>query len=205
MEKLSKKKLMITSFFITALVISNVVAGKIVMIGPFVVPGAFLLYAITFLMTDLASELYGRDEAQKLVNSGFIVSLFATLMIFLTGLLPVAPFASATQEAYQVLLGSNFRVVAGSMVAYYVSQTWDVWMFELCRKKTGSKMKWVRNNLSTMTSQILDTAIFIIIAFWGSVPNILWMIISQYLLKLVIAALDTPFFYLLTKETNGKD
>lgn len=201
-KEITNKKMIIESLFITSLVISNVVTAKILQLGLFIVPGAVLLYAFTFTCTDLISELYGRKEAQKLVNTGFIMSIFAMIMIYLTGMLPSAPFALQVQDAYNTLLGTNFRIVAGSMLAYYISQTWDVWIFEKFKEKTNGKKKWIRNNLSTMTSQLLDTAIFITIAFIGNVPSIIWMIFSQYIVKLIIAALDTPIFYLLTRETS---
>ena len=102
-------------------------------------------------------------------------------------------------------LGTNFKFVFASMAAYAVSQTWDVWMFHKMGKLTGGKHKWIRNNVSTMTSQLFDTAIFITIAFAGQVPNLLWMIVSQYIIKLIIAALDTPFFYLFTKNVTQKE
>ena len=202
---MNKKQMIIYSLFITALVIANVVTGKILQIGPFVIPGAFLLYAVTFLCTDLVSELYGREQAQKLVIVGFISSLFASLMILLTRYLPVAPFATETQNAYVILLGTNLKFVFASMTAYLVSQSWDVWMFHKMGKITKGKHKWLRNNVSTMTSQLFDTVIFITIAFAGVVPNLGWMIISQYIVKLIIAALDTPVFYLLTKNVVQKE
>jgi uncharacterized integral membrane protein (TIGR00697 family) len=92
------------------------------------------------------------------------------------------------------------------MIGYLVSQSWDVWIFHKVRdayiKKHGSTKggRWIWNNASTMTSQIIDTAIFITIAFVGTVPNIWTMILSQYLVKFVYALLDTPFFYLLTRK-----
>lgn len=196
------KKQLIEAIFIASLLVANVVTGKILQIGPFVVPGAFLLYAFTFLCTDLLCELYGKEEAIKMVKIGFVVSLFSAAMIFLTRLLPAALFALDKQEAYDVLLGTNLRFVIASMLAYYLSQTWDVWLFHKIKAKTGIGKKWMRNNFSTMTSQLIDTSIFITIAFWGVVPNLWLMIVSQYILKLLIAALDTPVFYLLTRETK---
>lgn len=86
-----------------------------------------------------------------------------------------------------------------SMIAYLISQTNDVYLFAFFGKITKGKHKWLRNNLSTMTSQLIDTVIFITIAFWGIVPNLLIMIVSQYILKLIIALCDTPFFYIFTK------
>lgn len=194
------KKLLIQGIFITSLVVANLVTGKILNIMGFIIPGAFLLYAFTFLMTDLMSELYGKKEAVKLVQVGFITSVFSAIMVFLTQQLPAASFAQVQAEAYDTLLGMNYRVVFSSMGAYYLSQTWDVWIFHKLGKITKGKFKWVRNNVSTMTSQFIDTAIFITIAFIGNVPSIGWMILSQYVVKLFIAAVDTPIFYLLTRH-----
>ncbi len=199
------KKMLIAALFVTSLVVANVVTGKILMLDAgffnFIVPGAFLLYAVTFLMTDLMNELYGKEEAQTLVKVGFIASLFAAVMIYLTQLLPAAPFALHMQEAYETLLGMNIRFVAASMTAYYISQTWDVWFFNFLRKKTDGKHRWLRNNASTMTSQLLDTLIFITLAFSGvQGVNLPLMIFSQYVLKLIIAAVDTPIFYFLTRK-----
>ena len=197
--------MLITALFVTSLVVANVVTGKILSLDAgffnFIVPGAFLLYAVTFLMTDLMNELYGRKEAQTLVKVGFIASVFAAIMIYLTQLLPAAPFAMEVQEAYEILLGTNMRFVFASMIAYYLSQTWDVWFFSKLKDRTNGRHKWLRNNASTMTSQLLDTIIFITIAFIGT-PGVELgiMVFSQYVLKLLIAAVDTPIFYLLTRN-----
>lgn len=197
------KKLLIQAIFITSLVIANVVTGKILNIFGLIVPGAFILYAVTFLMTDLMSELYGKEEAKKLVKVGFIAAVFSSIMIYLTSLLPAAAFAGEAKEAYQILLGTNFRFVFASMTAYYLSQSWDVWFFHKLGKLTKGKHKWLRNNASTLTSQIIDTVIFITVAFIGNVPAIGWMIISQYIVKIAVALLDTPLFYLLTFRASN--
>ena len=112
------------------------------------------------------------------------------------------------QKEFIAILGNSFRVVASSMVAYLFSQSWDVWLFHKIRDtyifRIGSRAggRWVWNNASTMTSQMIDTAIFIVGAFYGIVPDILNMILSQYLIKVVYAALDTIPFYLLTNESE---
>lgn len=199
------KKSLIQGIFFASILIANVVTGKILELGPFIIPGAFLLYAFTFLCTDLISELYGRREANRTVFMGFILSVFAAVMIGLTKLLPAAHFAGEQSAAYDLLLGLNMRFVLASMVAYYSSQTWDIFIFHKLGHKFGGKHKWLRNNVSTMTSQVIDTAIFITIAFAGIVPaGVLGtMIVSQYILKLLIAAADTPIFYLLTRKSKN--
>ncbi len=197
---ISFKKTLLVSLFITSLVIANVISNKIVHLGPLVVPGGFLLYAITFLVTDLISELYGKASAKVAVNVGFIAAVFAMLMIWITKALPVPVFGVAVGDAYSTLLGSSWRIVLASMIAYYSSQSWDVWFFHFLKEKTNGKHKWLRNNLSTMTSQAIDTTLFISIAFAGIVPGIMWMMFSQYVVKLAIAALDTPLFYYFSRE-----
>ena len=121
-------------------------------------------------------------------------------MIGLAILLPVAPFAD-NQAEFKAIMSQSFRVVAASLVAYYCSQSWDVWVFHKIREKSTAN-KWIRNNVSTMTSQIIDTAIFITIAFIGTVPNIWVMILSQYGIKCLYALLDTIPFYLLTRGSE---
>ena len=192
-----------------ALVISNVLSAKTVQTGiplfggTILVPSAVICYAITFLMTDVIGEIWGKEQANQTVKVGFWCQLVSLVLIGLAILLPVAPFAD-NQEQFKGIMSSSFRVVLASMVAYLCSQSWDVWIFHKIRER-GTKNKWVRNNLSTMSSQIIDTAIFITIAFIGKVPNIWVMIVSQYAIKCVYAALDTIPFYLMTKDSEKQN
>ena len=205
MRKTVNNLILLNGIFFVSLIIANVLAAKIVMIGPLVVPAAIAAYPLTFLMTDVIGQIYGKDEANKTVRMGLLLQLISLILIGIGIILPVAPFAD-NQDNFRAILGTSFRVVAASMVAYLISQSWDVWIFHKIKgwyyKKTGQhrKGRWIWNNASTMTSQIIDTAIFITIAFYGVVPDIGTMILSQYVVKLVYAALDTPFFYLLTRE-----
>lgn len=187
--------------FITSLLIANVLSAKIVTFWGMVIPAAIVAYPLTFLMTDLIGEIWGKEQANQAVKLGFICQITSLIMIGLAILLPVAPFAD-NQAEFRGIMGQSFRVVAASLVAYYCSQSWDVWIFHKIREmNTG--YKWIRNNVSTMTSQLIDTAIFITIAFYGIVPNIWVMIFSQYLIKIVYAALDTIPFYLLTRGSEA--
>ena len=199
------KKKIIFAIFITSIIIANVVAGKIIMLGNFILPAAVVAYAFTFLMTDIVSEIWGRKEANRLVFIGFVCSVFASGLILLASILPPAPFALEQNTAFKIILGLNWKFMLASMTAYYISQTWDVWMFHVIGKVTKGKHKWLRNNISTMTSQVLDTAIFITIAFWGIVPNLWIMIFSQYIIKIGLAAVDTPIFYLITKNIKQRE
>ena len=200
MEKKNKNLLILNGIFITSLLIANVVSAKIVTFGGLVIPAAIVAYPLTFLMTDVIGELWGKEQANETVKLGFICQLISLILIGLAIILPVAPFAD-NQAEFKGIMAQSFRVVAASLVAYYCSQSWDVWVFHKIREK-GTGNKWLRNNLSTMTSQIIDTAIFITIAFIGTVPNIWVMIGSQYLIKCIYALLDTVPFYYLTRGSE---
>lgn len=200
MQKTNKNLILLNGLFLTSLLIANVLSAKIVTIAGAVIPAAVVAYPLTFLMTDLIGEIWGKEQANQAVKIGFICQLISLIMIGLAILLPVAPFAD-NQAEFKSIMSQSFRVVGASLVAYYCSQSWDVWVFHKLREKSTGH-KWLRNNLSTMTSQILDTAIFITIAFIGTVPNIWVMIFSQYGIKCVYALLDTIPFYLLTKGSE---
>lgn len=200
MEKTNKNLLILNGIFITSLLIANVVSAKIVTFGGLVIPAAIVAYPLTFLMTDIIGEIWGKEQANQSVKLGFICQLISLILIGLAIVLPVAPFAD-NQAEFKGIMAQSFRVVAASLVAYYCSQSWDVWVFHKIREK-GTGNKWLRNNLSTMTSQIIDTAIFITIAFIGTVPNIWVMIGSQYLIKCIYALLDTVPFYYLTRGSE---
>lgn len=210
MKKTERNLIMLNCVFVVSLIIANIVSSKIVMFGWITVPAAIVAYPLTFLMTDVIGEIWGKEEANRTVRVGFICQIISLVMIALSIVLPVAPFAN-NQEQFVSIMGSSFRVVFASMISYLCSQSWDVFFFHKVRNwyitKHGTTKggKWIWNNGSTMTSQIIDTAIFITIAFYGAVPNIVVMILSQYLIKFIYAALDTPFFYFLTRNSDKQN
>lgn len=215
MKKTASNLIGLNMIFAVSLVISNVVTAKLFATGITLfgsklnLPGAALCYAITFLMTDVIGEIWGKKEANRTVRWGFIGQAIASLLILLTQYLPTSD--KDVQAAYNTLLGQNWIFVIGSLVAYFASQSWDVWVFHKIRDKFGAnaKKRWIWNNASTMTSQIIDTVVFIGISFglgFGWLFNsemhkpLLAMMIGQYVLKFILAALDTPIFYLLTHK-----
>lgn len=218
MKKNNWNLILLSMIFAVSLVISNVVTAKTIETGikliggmTISIPGAALCYAITFLMTDVIGEIWGKKEANKVVLFGFICQTIATLLIIFTQILPAT--SQDMQNAYNMLLGQNIIFVVGSLVAYFISQSWDVYIFHKIRDKYIAKHgstaggRWIWNNASTMTSQILDTVIFIGISFglgfgwlWNNPIGLLNMFVGQYLVKFLLAALDTPIFYLLTRE-----
>ena len=219
MKKTNENLSLLRMVFAVSLVISNVVTAKLIYTGislfgvVITLPGAALCYAITFLMTDVIGEIWGKKEANKTVMQGFICQVIATVLIIFTQFLPAAD--PEAQIAYNRILGQNYIFVIGSLVAYFASQSWDVWVFHKIRdryiEKHGSTAggRWIWNNGSTMTSQIIDTVLFIGISFgigfgwlfnkdmWSTLAA---MMVGQYCLKFILAALDTPVFYFLTRR-----
>lgn len=146
---------------------------------------------------------------------GFIGQAMATLLIVFTRYIPAAD--DGMQKAYVQLLGQNYVFVIGSMAAYYASQTWDVYIFHkvrsvFVRKQGTNKNRWIWNNISTATSQMIDTVLFTLLSFgiglgWLADKEmrkvLAAMVVGQYAYKLLLAMLDTPVFYLLTRDRGG--
>jgi len=201
----------LVALFVTALVVSQVTASKLlafqlpvalpVMGSALVLPGAALAYALTFFASDCYAELYGRRAATIVVNVGFAMNFVLLALVWSTILAPGLPPEAqpVDPEAFRSVLGASTGIVVASLAAYVVSQNWDVFVFHWLREATGGDYLWLRNIGSTATSQLLDTVLFIGIGFvaFQSVPprEALALVVGQYLLKLAIAVLDTPFVY----------
>ncbi len=186
------------SVFIGSLVISEVLASKIVALGQIYVPAGVLAYAITFPLTDTIEEVWGKSYARRVVLAGLVALGVVFLLICLAIILPSAPFWKE-QESFLRILGMKqgaIRIIIASVIAYFVSQYHDVWAFNFWRKVTGERHLWLRNNASTLASQAIDTTLFISLAYYGVMP-ILPLILGQYFIKVCIALLDTPLVYLL--------
>lgn len=185
--------------FAALTVLANLIAVKTIAFGPFIAPAAVLVYASTFLLTDILSELFGKEKARLAVWTGFIANLVMLVSILIAVRWSASPVMDpGLATSFDAIFGFAPRVIAASMVAYLVSQHHDVWAYGFWREKTGGRHLWLRNNASTMASQLIDTAIFISLAFYGIIPNsiLIQMMVGQYAIKLLIAALDTPFMYL---------
>ncbi|RLF09887.1 MAG: VUT family protein [Thermoprotei archaeon] len=191
-------RVVLTSLFVSSLVVANIAASKLVQFWQLIFPAGTLAYCITFLCTDLYAEFFGRRETEVVVLSGFAASILMVVLLRLSIAAPIAPFQSSYQEVYASVLGSTERIVLASMAAYLVAQSHDVWAFHFWGRLTKGKHLWLRNNASTMVSQLLDTVVFTLIAFWGYTPlqALLNMVIALYLVKWFIALCDTPFCYI---------
>lgn len=157
-----------------------------------------ITYASSFLVTDILSENYGKKSARKAVYIGFF-SLAATVIIMNLALLFTPNEFDFIQESLKNIFAILPRIALASLVAYGLSQLHDVWAYNFWRNIFPSdKLLWLRNNASTMVSQLIDSVIFTYIAFWGLLPTgeFTQILITTYVLKWIVAAIDTPFLYI---------
>ena len=181
--------------FAGSITIASVLAGKIIIVFGLFVPAGVVAYSLTFVCTDVISEIWGRRRANQSVLGGFIALVCVLVLVKLALVWPAAPFWK-NEAAFQNILGSTPRIIVASFVAYLVSQYHDVWAFHFWKRLTDARHLWLRNNLSTAVSQLLDSCIFITIAFYGVMP-VGPLIVGQWIIKLAIALLDTPVVYLV--------
>lgn len=181
--------------FAGAVVVTAVIANKVVTFGPFTLSASIIVFSVTFFLTDVISEFWGKKEATKAVWAGFLADILLLLSIQIAVAWQPASFWNG-QEAFVQTLGTTTRIAIASLVAYILAQNHDVWAFHFWKKKTRGKYLWLRNNLSTGVSQVIDSVVFVTIGFLGIVP-VIPMIISTIIVKFIIAGLDTPFIYLV--------
>ncbi len=200
-EKLSEKDVVLLNvlagIFAASIVVANLAAGvKLECFLGFIVPAGTVAYAFTFPITDIVDEIYGKRRAVYIVWAGLAAELIMLVLLGIDYLIPA--LEPEMQTLYERVFGMQVRIVAASIVAYIVSQHHDVWAFWFWRRITKGKYLWMRNNASTIVSQFIDSAIFTTIAFGDivSIAELLNMVISMWLFKVIIAVMDTPFVYL---------
>ncbi len=191
--------------FSASIIFANVAAGiKLTNFLGLIVPAGTIAYSITFPITDIVDEVYGKKRAVYIVWAGLAAEIISLLLIGLEGVLPA--IEESMEEMYARVFYPQLRIVLASIVAYIISQHHDVWAFWKWREVTKGRYLWLRNNASTIVSQFIDSTTFTTIAFLGlfDYTVIINMIISMWLFKVVIALLDTPFVYagvyIITRE-----
>jgi hypothetical protein len=206
----------LVGLFVTSLVTAQLTASKLLLFqlpvslpvtgASLVLPGAALGYALTFFASDCYAELYGKRPAQVMINVGFVMNFLMLALVYSTIAAPALPDQAVAPSTYAAVLAQSANVTLGSLVAYVVAQNWDVVAFHRLRDLTGGRHLWLRNVGSTASSQAIDTVLFVFVGFVVA-PELLGvgqptpvgvavsLVVGQYLLKLLIALLDTPFVY----------
>ena len=208
-------KALLTILFGTSVVVANITAAKLAFIpipvlGETPVPAGFIAFGVAFLASDLLTEFYGENYAASVVNATVVALVAAYVLVWVAIALPTAPFYDG--QAYEQVLGGSAAVVAASVVTLAVSQRFDVWAFARLKTATQGKRRWLRNCASTFSSQVVDTVMFITLAFavfpylqggdvmWGTA--LVLTIVGQYLAKIAVAVIDTPLFYAVTEVVD---
>jgi len=164
------------------------------------------LFAVTFPVTDVVTEVWGAKRARMIVYGGAFVNMFVMCGISLAMALPSPDYWQNQNDAYSLLYAAAPRIWVASITAVVVSQLLDIYIFNVIRSATNGRWLWLRNNGSTLVSQAADTVIFYMIAFYGLIPDsaLISLLIGNYLLKIFLAALDTPLVYILVKWAKGR-
>ncbi len=185
---------------VASVIVANIQVVKTVEIFGLVATLGNVIYGSIFFATDILTEVYGKQAARRGVWLGFIGMALATLWMQI-GLKFIPHASDFAQGSLLTIFSLMPRIAAGSITAYLVSQHHDIWAFLFWKNKTKGRFLWLRNNASTMVSQAIDSIVFCSIALWGVFDTATWreILLSTYLLKLVVAAIDTPFLYLAKK------
>jgi len=185
------------AFIAANIILANIFVTKQFTLFGITATGGNITYGAIFLATDLLCEHYGKKVGRKAVIIGFFAALFYLITSQLILLFQPAD-SDLVHSSMQTIFSFGPRIVLASLLAYLISQLHDIWFFHLLKEKTHGKMLWLRNNASTWLSQLIDSLVFTSVAFLGtfSLSVVGQILLSTYLLKVFVAALDTPFIYL---------
>lgn len=198
----------LTGLFVSFLIGMNVLGAKIIPFGPFAVSVAFLIVPWSFLLTDIVEEVYGKGKAKELIVAGVISLLvFLGFIVLFVALPPAERFAEGNEE-YKSIFGTSARIVFASIVAFLLSQYHDMWSFWKLRELTQKRFLWFRSNVSTVLSMVVDTFVFMFLAFYMLTPKftfwfIIQMIIPYLIFKIIWGVASTPLVYAGAKWLRG--
>tara|TARA_B110000014_G_scaffold262461_1_gene256503 strand:- start:597 stop:1298 length:702 start_codon:yes stop_codon:yes gene_type:complete len=199
--------IILSSVFIASLVSCNLIFQKFFTIEiwvPFIGSYSFeqsvglLAYPVTFLVTDIISEIYGQKRANQVVMSGLIASIFMLLIVTIADLVQATTWSPVSNEIFNNVFGLSAAAVFASMLAYLFAQFVDVRLFHFWKRLTNGKHLWLRNNASTIFSQFIDTfSVLFLLCYFGAIEwNKFWFLfVNGFLFKVFFAAFDTPIFY----------
>lgn len=197
------------TFYITCLLLSNLIAGKMMAMGDVTLPAAVILFPITYILADVFTEVYGFNNMRTVIWLGFACSAFAVLIYMAAIALPYPAFWE-NQEAFRTVLGTTPRVFAASLAGYLFGEFSNAVILSRLKVLTRGKRLWTRTVGSTIVGEAFDTVIFISVSFWGTMENaaLFRMMLGQYLFKVCYEILFTPVTYAVIgklKKVEGID
>jgi len=196
----------ISVFFVSVLLISNVASTKIVDLRWFTFDGGTLLFPLSYIFGDILTEVYGYKKSRGVIWLGFFMALLMSIVFIIVGKLPAAEGWN-NQVAYDAILGLTPRIVGASLIAYFFGEFSNSFILAKMKILTKGKWLWTRTIGSTLVGELVDSTLFILIAFAGILPNSLLMtlIISNYIFKTSIEILFTPATYRVVKFLKTKE
>lgn len=204
MNKSQKLYVLLGGVFLTALILAELTGSKLIAWTPFgslsfTMTMGVIPFPITFLVTDIINEYYGKKGIRFITLIGMSMILFAYLILVLDMQIPAAPFSPVQDEAFNNVFGQSARIILGSVTAYLIGQMIDISVFFWIRQKTRARWLWMRATGSTFVSQLVDSFVVLFIAFYGQLAlgQILEIGLTNYIYKFIIAALLTPLIYLV--------
>ncbi len=206
-KTVSKLFMIIAVIYVTCLLLSNLIAGKMwAVTGSITLPAAVILFPITYIFGDIFTEVYGFKKARTIIWLGFGCSFFAVAVYLITIALPHPGFWE-NQDAYAAVLGTTPRVAIASFVGYLFGEFSNSVVLSKLKVATKGKNLWIRTILSTLVGEGLDSVIFVTISFWGTMDNstVMQMILYQYLFKVCYEALFTPLTYAIVNWLKKKE
>lgn len=197
--------LILAGLFIASLVASNLIFQKFFYVDffgwyTFEISVGILPYPLTFLITDTISEIYGKKKANLVVTAGIFASIFSLFIVSISEYVPATEWSPISNEIFALVFGATGIAVFASMLAYLLAQYIDISIYHFWKKITKGKHLWLRNNFSTFTSQLVDTAaVLILLCFFEKISwdNFFALFLSGFLFKVLVALTDTPFLYAL--------
>jgi len=184
--------LVFVCLYVACEIIANITAGRPVSLFGIVVPSAVFIYTLTFTLVDVIHEIYGKEGSRKVILGAFFANILLAIYAYLVIRLP-APAFFIDAKSYETVFGATPRIVFACLAAYLISSMVDVEIYHLWKKRI-QKAKWSRVLVSNSVSTLVDSCVFIVIAFAGVMP-VLPLIIGQYVVKMVITILSLPLIY----------
>ena len=200
----SHRFIVIAVVFVTCLITANTIAVKVVSIGPFNVPAAIFVFPLSYIFGDILTEVYGYQQARKIIWLGFACNLVFVFFAWVGQMLPAASFWD-NQAAYESILGQTPRILAASFLGYLVGEFANSFILARMKVITRGRWLWSRTIGSTVVGQGLDTVIFIIVAFAGTPSFAAVMILHHWLAKIIIEAAATPLTYRAVNYLKKKE
>ncbi|MES2223949.1 MAG: queuosine precursor transporter [Patescibacteria group bacterium] len=186
----------IGTLFVAVLLISNIASTKIVDFGIFTFDGGTLLFPLSYIFDDILTEVYGYKKSRTVIWLGFFCIFMMSAILMIVGALPAAP-DWGNQAAYDAILGLTPRIVLASLLAFTCGNFSNSYILAKMKIWTKGKMLWTRTIGSTVVGELVDSSVFIMIAFFGVLPNSLLftLIVSNYIFKTLVEVVFTPLTY----------